>query len=51
MLRAKYGIKTPDALQIGVGVLHKASKFLTNDSTLKKVADLDVLVLADFVEK
>ncbi len=50
-LRAKYSIRTPDAIQIAVGLLYRASKFLTNDSALKKVSDIDVLVLDDFLRK
>jgi len=50
-LRAKYSIRTPDAIQIAVGLLYKAPKFLTNDSALKKVSDIDVLVLDDFLKK
>ncbi len=50
-LRAKYSIRTPDAIQIAVGLLYRASKFLTNDSALKKVSDIDVLVLDDFLKK
>jgi predicted nucleic acid-binding protein len=50
-LRAKYSIRTPDAIQIAVGLIYRASKFLTNDSALKKVSDIDVLVLDDFLKK
>lgn len=50
-LRAKYSIKTPDAIQIAVGILYGAVKFVTNDPALKKVSDIDVLVLDDFLEK
>lgn len=50
-LRAKYSIKTPDAIQIAVGILYGADKFLTNDPSLKKVIDIEVLVLDDFIEK
>jgi len=49
-LRAKYSIKTPDAIQIAIGVLYGANKFLTNDPGLKKVADITVLVLDEFLE-
>lgn len=48
-LRAKYTIKTPDAIQIAVGVLYGATKFLTNDPVLKRVPDIKVLVLDDFL--
>jgi len=50
-LRAKHSIRTPDAIQIAVGLIYRASKFLTNDSALKKVSDIDVLVLDDFLKK
>ncbi len=33
-LRARYSIKTPDAIQIAVGVLYGATKFLSNDPDL-----------------
>ena len=49
-LRAKYSIKTPDAIQLAVGILYGASKFITNDPALKKVTDTNVLVLDDFVD-
>ncbi len=35
-LRAKYSIKTPDAIQIAVGLVYGAEKFITNDPALKK---------------
>jgi len=48
-LRAEYSIKTPDAIQIAVGMLYGADKFLTNDPDLKKVTDIEVLALDDFL--
>jgi len=48
-LRAKYSIKTPDAIQIAVGVLYGAEKFLTNDPYLKKVSEIKVLSLGDYL--
>ncbi len=48
-LRAKYSIKTPDAIQLAVGILYGASRFITNDPALKKVSDINVLVLDDFL--
>jgi len=50
-LRAKYSIRTPDAIQIAAGIRHGASKFLTNDPNLKKVSDIEVLVLDDYLTK
>ena len=49
-LRARYSIKTPDAIQIAVGILYGAKRFLTNDPALKKVSDISVLVLDEFIE-
>lgn len=50
-LRAEYSIKTPDAIQIAVGILYGADKFVTNDPDLKKVSDINVLLLDDFLNK
>ncbi|MDO9579340.1 MAG: type II toxin-antitoxin system VapC family toxin [Bacteroidales bacterium] len=50
-LRAKYSIRTPDAIQIAVGIIYGADAFLTNDSSLKKVNDIRVVILEDFLEK
>jgi len=50
-LRAKYSIRTPDAIQIAVGIIYGADAFLTNDSGLKKVKDIRVVILKDFLEK
>ncbi|MBI3583734.1 MAG: PIN domain-containing protein [Nitrospinae bacterium] len=47
-LRAKYDIRTPDAILIATGIHYDAGAFLTNDSTLKKVIETKVLVLDDF---
>lgn len=49
-LRAKYSIKTPDAIQIATALFHKADRFLTNDPDLKKVIAIQVLVLDDLLE-
>ena len=49
-IRAKYSIKTPDAIQVAVSILYGANKFITNDPALKKVSDINVLVLDDFLE-
>jgi predicted nucleic acid-binding protein len=50
-LRAKYSIKTPDAIQIAMGILYGADKFLTNDPDLRKVSEIQVLILDDFLGK
>jgi predicted nucleic acid-binding protein len=51
-LRAKYAIRTPDALQIAAALHAGASGFITNDEQLKQVADegIEVLLLDDLLE-
>lgn len=44
-LRARYGLRTPDALQISVALAAGCSAFLTNDLRLQRVTELRVLVL------
>lgn len=44
-LRARYRLRTPDALQIAVALNAGCQAFLTNDIALKRVTELRVLVL------
>jgi predicted nucleic acid-binding protein len=50
-LRAKYGIRTPDALQIAAALRAGARGFITNDGQLKQVAEagLEVVLLDDLL--
>ena len=48
-LRAQYGIRIPDALQIAAALEVKATAFVTNDRRLAKVRDLDVIVFDDYL--
>ena len=50
-LRAAYGLKIPDAIYLATALLHGAQAFVTNDAGLKRVNELDVLVLEDYVER
>lgn len=50
-LRAKYGIKTPDAIQLAAGTICGAEYFLTNDPELKKVDSITVLTLDDYLKR
>ncbi|MFA0760008.1 MAG: hypothetical protein HZLCBSQH_000093 [Candidatus Fervidibacterota bacterium] len=47
-LRARYNLRTPDALQLAAAIRAGCGAFLTNDATLKKVTELKVLVLSEF---
>ena len=44
-LRARYNLPLPDALQVAVAIVSGCDGFLTNDTALKRVTELDVLVL------
>lgn len=46
-LRARYHLRTPDALHIATALAAKCDSFLTNDRGLKRVEDLSILVLDD----
>ena len=44
-LRAKYALKTPDALQLAVAIQSGCQAFLTNDKDLLRVTELKVLLV------
>ncbi|MCX5815194.1 MAG: PIN domain-containing protein [Proteobacteria bacterium] len=49
-LRAKYKIKIPDAIQLAAGIVNNAGVFVTNDTNLKKVKEIKVIVLDDLIK-
>ncbi len=50
-LRARCGLRTPDALQIATVLTHRCDAFLTNDARLKQGDAVRVLVLDDLAEE
>ena len=46
-LRARYGMRLPDAIQIAVALNEGCEAFLTNDRRLARVAELRILLLDD----
>ncbi len=46
--RSRYNLELPDAFQIAVAVATNCEAFLTNDAMLKRITELQVLVLDDF---
>jgi predicted nucleic acid-binding protein len=44
-LRARYNLRTPDALQISAALETSCQAFLTNDTQLKRVTELRMLIL------
>jgi predicted nucleic acid-binding protein len=49
LIRARYKIRLPDALQVAAAIQREATLFLTNDKRVKKVDAVQVLVLSDFL--
>ena len=48
--RAKYGLKTPDSIQIATAVYTSAEYFLTNDIRLNAVKEIEILVLNELIK-
>lgn len=46
-LRARYALKTPDALQVATALQTGCEAFLTNDLTFQRIVELRVLILDD----
>ncbi len=46
-LRAKYNLRTPDALQVATALENGCDAFLCNDNGLRRVTDLQILILED----
>jgi len=47
-LRAKYNVKAPDAIHLATAIDSEVGFFITNDEKLKKVEEIETLVLKDF---
>lgn len=50
LIRARYTVRLPDALQIAAAIHGEATLFLTNDKRVKKVDAIEILVLSDFLQ-
>jgi len=48
-LRARHRLSPANAIQVGTAMAHSASAFVTNDRDLRRVNELQVLLLADFI--
>ena len=46
-LRAKYGIRTPDALQVASAIENQATIFISNDNKLKKIKEIEIAALKE----
>ncbi len=48
-LRARYGIRTPDAIQVASALFHSATAFVTNDDQMKQISELEIFLLDEFL--
>ncbi|MDA0738394.1 MAG: type II toxin-antitoxin system VapC family toxin [Nitrospirae bacterium] len=49
-LRASFGLKAPDALHAATALQEGCKSFMTNDVDFRKIPDLPVVLLKDFVK-
>ncbi len=50
VIRAKYKLRTPDAIQLATSILKGAQAFVTNDESLKKVKEIESIVMREVLE-
>jgi predicted nucleic acid-binding protein len=48
-LRAKFNLKTPDAVQAASALASQATGFISNDPAFRRIQSLDVLILDDLL--
>jgi predicted nucleic acid-binding protein len=48
-LRAKHGLRTPDAIQAATAMAHAATGFISNDPIFRRVPDFETLILDDLL--
>jgi predicted nucleic acid-binding protein len=48
-IRVRYNLQLPDALQVATALTAGCEAFLTNDTALKRVTELRILVVGELV--
>jgi len=48
-LRANHGVRTPDALHVAAAIASGATAFVTNDKRLRRVNEIEIVILDDYV--
>jgi predicted nucleic acid-binding protein len=49
-LRAAYGLKTPDSIQIATAIVGRATSFLTNDGEFAPIPGLKIVCLSELLK-
>ena len=47
-LRVRYGLPTPDAIHLATALVWGARAFVTNDQKLRRVQDLEIILLSEW---
>jgi predicted nucleic acid-binding protein len=48
-LRSRYALKMLDAMHVASAMVHQADCFITNDEGLRRIQEVRILILADYV--
>lgn len=48
-LRARYGLSTPDSIQLATAIVFKAERFYGNDRALRRVKELECVILDEVI--
>ena len=48
-IRARSGLRTPDAIQVATCLVEDASAFITNDERLRKIENPQIIIMSDYV--
>lgn len=48
-LRARYRLKTPDAIQLATAIGYKATRFYGNDRNLRRVKEIDCCIVDEVI--
>ena len=51
LIRARHGVRLPDALQVAAAIYGEATLFITNDKRLSRIDALEILVLSDYLQR
>lgn len=46
-VRAQYGVRPPDALQVAMSLIGHAEAFITNDKELKKIKEIETILMKE----
>lgn len=47
-IRREYGLRLPDAIQLATAIVSRQQAFISNDSRLKRVKEIKIIILDDF---